>query len=372
MKILFYIHHLNIGGAETIVVDYILNLKKKGLEVALVVIRHSDSFLEKRVINAGIRIYALNEECKIKKLNGLKWRIQRRFIGYKRKWENILQIERPDIIHINTNMDTLDGVNFPATRMIFTFHATVERSLSLSSSLNKKLLVNHANEGMTFFAISEVAAKEISNIYSTEKIVKIPNAVDIQKIRNSITDRRLFLEHLNIPNDTFILGHVGRFHPVKNHEKVISVFKELNKIKPNSYLFLVGGNVDGRMDAIKKQVINYDISHNVIFFDICENVYEIMSTFDAFILPSYSESFSLTTVEAEALNKRCVVSNAVPDDVICNKNCFKMSIDESDENWAKLLLSNSVLEEHGDLMQFDINNVIEKLIEAYKNVLYKN
>ena len=40
MKIAFYIHSLCVGGAETIVTDYLLALKERGVEVVLIVNHH--------------------------------------------------------------------------------------------------------------------------------------------------------------------------------------------------------------------------------------------------------------------------------------------------------------------------------------------
>lgn len=370
MKVLFYIHFLTIGGAETIVVEYLINLKKKGVDVVLVVIRHTDTFLEKRVRDNGIKLYALNEECKVRKFNGLKWRINRALNGYKHKWDSIIRIEKPDVLHMHTFIDTLKGVAFPCNRMVFTFHASVERSLSLSTDENKRLLKQFAEKGMSFFALSDAAVKDIKRIYGTDKIIKIPNAVNIKNIKSSKMERGPFLGKLNIPSDAFILGHVGRFHPVKNHEKIISVFSVVNDINPNAYLLLVGGDVEQRMEQIKKLVCDYKISDKVRFLGVCENTTAIVSTFDAFILPSYSESFSLATIEAEVLGKRCVVSDQVPREVICNKNCFRLGISESDEKWAELLLSDSVNNVENKLSDFDIENVIGKLIEAYRNIVF--
>lgn len=36
MKVLFFIHNLRIGGAETLVAKYLIKLKEKGIKVVLV------------------------------------------------------------------------------------------------------------------------------------------------------------------------------------------------------------------------------------------------------------------------------------------------------------------------------------------------
>ena len=56
LKILYYVHALVIGGAETIVANNLIELKANQVDVVLVVNQRVDTFLEKRVLDAGIKI----------------------------------------------------------------------------------------------------------------------------------------------------------------------------------------------------------------------------------------------------------------------------------------------------------------------------
>ena len=44
--------------------------------------------------------------------------------------------------------------------------------------------------------------------------------------------------------NNFIIGHFGRFHPLKNHEMIINIAKKLNEKKNNIFFILGGLNVD--------------------------------------------------------------------------------------------------------------------------------
>lgn len=367
MKILYYIHFLSVGGAEKIAVDYLINLKKKNVDVVLVVLRRCQSFLENQIIDAGIKMYALNESCGIRKLNGVIIRINR-LIGYEGKWKKILAQERPDIIHAHTFIDTLKNVNFPSNRIVFTFHAQVERSLALSSDLNKNMLKTFAENGMTFFSLTEQACRDIVERYPNSRVVKMPNAIDINKIKENTVDRDSLFRNYDIPKDAFILGHVGRFHPVKNHEKIISVFEEVRKLNEKTYLLLIGGDNGNRINLIKNIARERGLLPYIKFLGVREDATAIMSLFDVFILPSFSESFSLATVEAQVFGKRCVVSDNVPEEVCCNDNCFRLGLDKSDKEWAELILSESIKCRHKNIQQYDIEIVINHMIEAYSKI----
>ena len=169
--------------------------------------------------------------------------------------------------------------------------------------------------------------------------------------------------------DTFILGHVGRFYKVKNHEKIISIFNCLLQNNPHSALLLIGdGNIQERK-RLHEFVKEYSLQNKVKFLGVRKDATALMSCFDAFVLPSFQESFSLVLVEAQVHGVRCVASDTDPEEVICNDNCFKLSINESSEKWASLLLDSSVRHDYvKSVYDFDIKNVLTTINVLYNKV----
>lgn len=369
MKVLFYIHTLYVGGAETIVTKYLLSLKEHNVEVALVVNHHEDTFLEKRLNEANIQIYALGTAKPKSKLKKFLWHIKLRVVNYRKKFDKIIELEHPDLIHTHMTIARLYGVNFQTNRIIYSFHSNVERALRLSKKKEYVILSKLSQQGLTFFALTDQMCDDIKRIFNTDRIYKIPNAVNIQKIRTNVYTKSEFLPEINIPADAFVLGHVGRFNIVKNHERIISIFNELHKLRKNSYLVLVGGDDCNRISKLKKSVDVYGIEEYVKFLEVRQDATRIMGCFDAFVLPSFSEAFPLVLIESQALNIRVVASDNVPVEVFCNDNCFRLSLEESDEKWAELLISDSVRESKKSIEDFDIGNVTKMLIEHYKTAL---
>ncbi len=369
MKVLYYIHALVIGGAETIVANNLIELKANNIEVVLVVNQRVDTFLEKQVKDAGIKIYALDTTMPESTCGAILWKIKIRLINYKRRFNKIITEEKPDIIHVHSLINRLQGVKFPADKIIYTFHADVERALKIYSKKNFSVLQKMTKQGLSFFALTSKAKSDIKKYFNTDSIFITPNSVDIDSIKNKAYSREKFLAKLNIPDSAFVLGHVGRFHKVKNHEKIIDVFNSVHNRREDSFLILIGGDENGRMSEIKERVRQYGLTDYVRFLGVRENATSIISCLNAFILPSYSESFSLATIEAQALGINCVVSEAVPNDVICNSNCVQMSLNESDESWADSVLMDSNNIKIGDIYKFDRKNVISRLIELYANII---
>ena len=241
--------------------------------------------------------------------------------------------------------------------------------MRLSKKKEYVILSKLSQQGLTFFALTDQMCDDIKRIFNTDRIYKIPNAVNIQKIRTNVYTKSEFLPEINIPADAFVLGHVGRFNIVKNHERIISIFNELHKLRKNSYLVLVGGDDCNRISKLKKSVDVYGIEEYVKFLEVRQDATRIMGCFDAFVLPSFSEAFPLVLIESQALNIRVVASDNVPVEVFCNDNCFRLSLEESDEKWAELLISDSVRESKKSIEDFDIGNVTKMLIEHYKTAL---
>lgn len=368
MKILYYVHALVIGGAETIVANNLIELKSNQVDVVLVVNQRVDTFLEKRVLDAGIKIYALDTTMPKTKCKAILWKIKIRFINYKRRLNRIIAEEKPNIIHVHSLIYRLDGVNFPANKIVYTFHADVERALRIYSKRNFNVLKKMSSNGLSFFALTEKAKDDIKKHFNTDRIFITPNSVDINSIKSNAYSGDKFLSELNIPDSAFVVGHIGRFHKVKNHERIIDIFNAVHKKRRDSFLVLIGGDEDGRMSVIRERIHNYGLDDYVRFLGVRDDATAIISCFDVFILPSFSESFSLATIEAQALGIKCVVSDAVPNDVICNSNCVRISLNKSDENWADNILTAYKNNYDGDIFKFDKKNVIGQLIGLYEKI----
>ena len=369
MKILFYIHSLVVGGAETIVTNNLISLKEKGIEVALVVNHNVDSFLQQRVNKSNIVIHPLDRKKPTGKLKQLVWKIEGRFKNYKKIVDNIIRIEKPDIIHINTLINRFNNVTFPRDKIVYTFHSEIERSLEMNGRKNANIIKKYSLKGMNFFALNNSMIEDIKDKYNTKNIYKITNYIDVKKIMTSRYEKTAFLRGLGIPEESYVLGHVGSFRSVKNHERVISIFSELHSRKPNSYLVLVGGDVNNRVSKIERIAKGLGIGDHIKILGIRDDAPSIMSCFDGFVLPSYSESFSLVLVEAQVHKIRCIASDNVPEDVFCNENCFRLSLDEPDCVWVDLLLGDEKQNRKKSIREFDIDFVTNKMIEAYQEII---
>lgn len=369
MKILYYIHELRIGGAETIVVQYLSELKRRGHEVALVVNDRTPSFLEKRLEAAEIEIISLRPAF----AKGAVGKCQRgilKYTGYyKRRWKQIFDALEPDVFHIHTAVNFLDKMCFLPQRTVYTFHGDVARYVKMHGEKNFETMKKLARNGMSFFSLSQKMSCDIQNTFQTDRIVYVPNGVDIRELQRKGYEKKVFLKERGLPQTAFLLGHIGRFHPVKNQVRAVEIFAEVLKRRPEAYLLLIGDGNAAYLEKVKKTAVAQGVGGHILFLGEREDAVQFMDILDALVLPSFAESFSLVLVEAQAKGLRAVASDVVPDEVICNDNCFSLSLEEKNEKWAEYLLGSFTEERNRDIEVFSIDRVIDGMLQSYKKLL---
>ena len=141
------------------------------------------------------------------------------------------------------------------------------------------------------------------------------NAIDTKAyVVNKQTGNEVRQE-LTIPENAFVVGHVGRFAPPKNHMFIIRVFAEVLKEKTNAFLLLVGEG-DLRREA-ETLTVELGIQDNVIFAGMRSDVNRMLQAMDVFLFPSIYEGLPLSIIEAQAAGMPCLISNKVP--IECRK-----------------------------------------------------
>lgn len=201
------------------------------------------------------------------------------------------------------------------------------------------------------------------------KVMILPNAIDPDRFKFSESARHEIRERYGINKDDFVVGHVGRFYPQKNHEFLIDVFAELHKRKVNAMLLLLG---DGPLqDRIKQKVESLGLANAAIFAGLQKDPAPFYSAMDIFAFPSLWEGLPLTLVEAQYTGLPCVVGENVTREVVLSEQC--VLIKGFDFNsWEKSLERAFCVGKRPSsvfLPQYDINNTYSHLSKMYKECI---
>ena len=292
-----------------------------------------------------------------------------------------LKKQKYDVIHINTdNMFRFDmlvcaklaGVPI---RIIHSHNSQSENSKGFRGNkvlqlIARKIIDHSATVEM---ACSASAAEWMYSKKGLSKSVVLNNGIDIERFRFNESARQAVRKELGLTDDTILLGNVGRFSEQKNHKFLISVFEELSKLNPSVRLILIG---KGELyQDICNQISDANLQDKVIMPGVSDEVNELYSAMDLFVMTSSFEGLPLVGVEAQTSGLTCVFSDAITKELqITDKTTF-MSLDAGSKAWANkinsiistLNLSDrsgaaDVVRDHG----YDKNQSAELLAEIYK------
>ena len=168
-----------------------------------------------------------------------------------------------------------------------------------------------------YWACSKRASKFL---YGHENAFIVRNGIDVNKYRYNEGIREEIRKKYDI-GEAFVMGHVGRFSPVKNHLFLLDLFFLVKKQIESAKLMLVGDDTnldayDGYLKKVKEKIATYHLENDVIFTGNIDNVEVMYQAMDAFVLPSVSEGLPLVSLEAQAAGLSCVISTGVPEEVV--------------------------------------------------------
>lgn len=139
---------------------------------------------------------------------------------------------------------------------------------------------------------------------------------------------------MNLDNK-LVIGHVGRFHPSKNHSYLIKIFKRLSEKRKNCVLLLVG---EGEMrESIESQVIKSNLSQKVTFTGEKSDVNELMQAMDILVMPSLYEGLPVTLIEAQANGLRCLVSDRISKEAGLSELVRFIPLEKGVDYWAEVI-----------------------------------
>jgi glycosyltransferase involved in cell wall biosynthesis len=145
---------------------------------------------------------------------------------------------------------------------------------------------------------------------------------------------RALRRKLKISEKSIVIGHVGRFSPVKNHDLLLRSFAEFASNVPDAVLVMVGtGELQPQIEKLAHEL---GISGRIRFAGLSDDIPAYMAMFELFVFPSFSEGLGIVCLEAQAAGTRCLVSTGVPPEVIIiQEGVSVLSVEAGPKSWAK-------------------------------------
>ena len=363
-RILQIVYSMNRGGIETFLMNIYRKIDRSALQFDFLVHTEEKGDYDDEIVQMGGRVFSVPSR-------------RAGVFNNKKSLTNFFkQHSEYSVVHQHTSSLSYIAPLIAAkkceipTRIIHAHSSRQEGSKLhyLFHALNKKRIGGIASK---YFSCSTQAAKWFysDKIRASEEYAIIKNSIDIAEFSYNPDVRAKKRSHLGLES-SFVIGHVGRFSPAKNHKFLVDVFSQLLKIKENAKLLLVGEGET--MKAIHEMVHELGINDNVIFAGLQSDVSSWLQAMDVFVLPSVYEGLPVTLIEAQASGLPCLISNTVTDDVMVTRLIKKLSLTAPIEEWANRVIQLSSSERNGkqaDVRRagLDSNDVAGKLMEFYLN-----
>lgn len=225
------------------------------------------------------------------------------------------------------------------------------------------------NESSAITAVSENLRQETYKHFKMEKEIHvITNFVDTQRFQH--TDKEHFKKML-APNGERILSHVSNFRKVKRVEDVIRIFEQVRKVIPSKLLMIGDGPERPNAEELCRHL---DVCTDIRFLGKQEQVDEILSITDLFILPSEYESFGLAALEAMACGVPVISTNTggLPEINVPGKTGYLSNVGDIKgmaEGAIKILENDAILNQFkANALEHTRNFERDKIVPVYEQL----
>ena len=304
IKVMYIISDLSIGGAEMTLYKLLAETNRERFE-PVVVSLIDQGVLRERIETLGIAVYTARMKPGWPTPLGL-WRLVK-----------LIRNLRPDLIlgwmyHSCLAGEVAKIFSGQRIPVIWSIH------YSLSSLLTEKKLtiaviklcglLSRLPSKVVF--VSEAGQTQHEPLgYRREKSCVIPNGIDTKEFTPSAAARLSVRAELGMPEEAFLIGLIGRYHPMKDHANFLAAAALLSKKHPNTHFLLIGRGVDQHNQELCASVKQFGLADRTHLLGERRDTSRLAAALDIFSLSSYGESCPNVIGEAMACGVPCVVTD---------------------------------------------------------------
>jgi L-malate glycosyltransferase len=297
------------------------------------------------------------------------------------KMVDVVTYEKLDLLHVHYAIPHASaafmakqilktkGITIP---VITTLHGTDITLVGKDPSL-EPVVTFSINESDGITAVSESLRQETFDHFNIKKEIEvIPNFVDLTRFAKQSKDH---FKKAICPNNEKLIVHTSNFRKVKRVEDAIRVFQKIRMAIPAKLLLVGDGPERVKAENLCRELGTCD---DIRFLGKLEQIEEVLSVADLFLMPSEKESFGLAALEAMACEVPVISSNigGLPELMVNGVTGFMCNVGDIEDMVNKAL---NVLDENnlprfkkGALQragEFDLNKILPRYEDFYIKVL---
>lgn len=358
------------GGAETLVKDYTQLCDKNKVNMQVIVWSEPLGSANERILaQNGIKVTYLGGIEKKKTIIGKVVRRVNKYLLFRK----IIISEHVDVIHIHLRIGRylrfIPSSYMKKIKLFYTLHNEVDKFFDKDGSGRNHTEYKEAKRlidkyGMKMITLHDAMNKEVRELFGNDDVTTIHNGVNLQRFDASLYDKAAVRASLGISQDTFLIGHVGSFTEQKNHKYLLDIFEAYLKKNDDSMLLLTGRGV--LKDVVRDDIKSRGLEDKVIILKGRDDIPQIMTAMDVFVMPSKWEGFPITLIEAQSIGLQCVISDVITSEVVLTDNVYRVGLEDGTAKWIDAIDKKTPLATKAEeLSSYNIVNSIRKLEELY-------
>lgn len=341
VRVLHVLGRLNMGGAESRIMDLYRNIDRDAVQFdflvhtkkrpasgedsseALMAVRKEEDY-DSEVRALGGRIYCLP-----------------RFTGtnlpeYKRACRAFFAAHH-DFAAVEGHMTSMAGIYLPIAKQagvpVTIAHArSAGVDPGIRGIMTRLFRRNLAEKCDLCFSCSEPASLSVFGKKAVEegRVQLVPNAIVLGAFAYDPEKRRAVREELGIPEDGILIGHVGRFDAMKNQAYLAALCREVLRLHPEKKLYALFAGQGACMEEVKKAFADAGMGERAFFPGRCDRARTLClyQAFDIFVFPSLYEGLPGTMLEAQAAGLPCLMSDRITKEVCLTKGVQRLPLED--------------------------------------------
>ncbi len=363
------------GGSGVVATELGLELSKRGHEIHFI------------TYNQPVRLELLGNNVHFHEVNVPEYPLfhyQPYELALSSKLVDMVKLHGIEVLHVHyaiphayaaymaQKMLREDNIYVP---IVTTLHGT-DITLVGSHPFYKPAVTFSINKSDAVTAVSQSLKDDTLRLFDIKNDIHVvTNFIDITKFSNGFTDCQ---RGMMANEDEKIITHISNMREVKRIPDVINIFNKIQKKIPAKLMMVGEGPEREPAERLCEQL---GITDKVVFFGNSNEIDRILCFSDLFLLPSKTESFGLSALEAMASGVPVISSNTggIPE---VNKEGFSGylsdvgDVDSMSKNAIKILEDDAILNQFKinakeQAKTFDIHQIVPQYEAIYQETLNK-
>jgi glycosyltransferase involved in cell wall biosynthesis len=177
------------------------------------------------------------------------------------------------------------------------------QSVSLRLAFRASRMLSHRPSAVIFNS-QRAMRQHLQRGFCEQNAFYIPNGFHLAKHGSGRLSPRAVL---GLPDNAFLFGMIGRFHPTKNHRLFLSAAKSMADAR--TFFVLAGEGIDRANRELATMIDSLGLRDRCLLLGELTNAADVMSGLDALVLSSLSEGFPNVVGEAMSCGVPCIVTD---------------------------------------------------------------